>query len=81
MLGVLAETVVNYMFELDDISPPGESDNTLSNRIRILKHEGMLPCEIDDILYALRTKRNIAVHEGYDSVEDCQTLLEMGLLY
>lgn len=29
------------------------------------------------ILYSLRTKRNIAVHEGYDSFEDCKILLEM----
>lgn len=75
-MGILAETTVNYMFELDGMTPP-ETDNTHANRIRILKREGMLPREIGDILYALRTKRNEAVHEGYDSFEDCKTLLQM----
>jgi len=64
------------MFELDEITPP-ENDNTPANRIRILKNEGMLPRDIGDILYALRTKRNLAVHEGHDSLEDCKTLLHL----
>jgi type I restriction enzyme R subunit len=75
-LGSLAETMVKYMFELDRIAPPADSD-TPSNRIRILKREGLLPHHIGDLLYALRTKRNVAVHEGYDSPEDAETLLEM----
>ena len=37
----------------------------------------MLPRDIGDILYALRTKRNLAVHEGHDSLEDCKTLLRL----
>ena len=74
-LGALAETIVNYMFELDKIAPL--SDDTLNNRIRLLKREGMLPKEIDDILYRLRTKRNLAVHEGHDSFEDAKILLRM----
>jgi len=32
-LGVLAETVVNYMFELDGLTPPAV-DNTAANRIK-----------------------------------------------
>lgn len=75
-MGILAETIVNYMFELDGMIPP-ETDNTPANRIKILKREGMLPREVSDILYALRTKRNEAVHEGYDSFEDCKILLQM----
>jgi type I restriction enzyme R subunit len=75
--GALAETVVNYMFELDNISALDEKYNTAANRIRELKQEGLLPYEISDILYSLRTKRNIAVHEGHDCFEDCKTLLEM----
>jgi type I restriction enzyme R subunit len=75
-LGSLAETMVKYMFELDRIALPADND-TPSNRIRILKREGMLPRHIGDLLHALRTKRNIAVHEGYDSLEDAGTLLEM----
>lgn len=74
-LGVFSETTVNYMFELDNLEPPVE--NTLNNRIKLLKREGMLPHEIDEILYHLRTKRNLAVHEGHDSFDDCMTLLKM----
>ena len=39
--------------------------------------EYLLPRNIDDILYELRTKRNKAIHEGYDSQSDCKTLLKM----
>ncbi|MDR1802302.1 MAG: type I restriction-modification system endonuclease [Treponema sp.] len=76
-MGAFAETVVNYMYDLDGMPPLPYAENALVNKIRKLKYEGMLPRKIDDILYALRTKRNIAVHEGYDSLEDCKTLLRM----
>lgn len=74
-MGAMAETIVNYMFELDRLKLPAENNH--ANRIKILKQEGMLPKEISSILYSLRIKRNEAVHEGYDSFEDCKTLLEM----
>ena len=74
--GVLAETIVNCMFDLDKMTPPGR-ENTHANRIKILQREGMLPKEIGEILYTLRTKRNDAVHEEFDSIEDCKTLLQM----
>ena len=70
-LGLFGETVVNFMFQLDKISPP-EFDNTHDNRIRLLKKEGLIPRDIDDILFGLRRTRNKAVHTGYDSFEDCE---------
>ncbi len=75
-LGALCETLVGNMFELDNIFVPQENA-TLSNRIKILKREGMLPREIEDIMFELRRKRNLAVHEDYDSHEDCKTLLRL----
>ena len=75
-MGILAETIINYMFELDGLTPPN-IDNTHANRIKILKREGLLPKEIDNILHALRKKRNDAAHENYDSLDDCKTLLKM----
>lgn len=75
-LGLFGETIVNLMFKLDQIETP-EQDNTHANRIRILKKEGLITQNIDDIFYSLRTTRNKAVHSGYDSFEDCITLLEM----
>ena len=75
-LGIFSETVVNYMFDLDKFTEP-TYDNTFANRIKILKREGLLSRDIDDILYHLRKKRNEAVHAGHDSFEDCKTLLKM----
>ena len=50
---MFGETVVNLMLQLDKISAP-QTDNTHANRIKVLRKEGMLPNQIDDILYALR---------------------------
>lgn len=75
-LGLFGETVVNMMMKLDGIDPP-VIENTHANRIKLLKKEGLVTQSIDDILYSLRTARNKAVHENYDSFEDCMTLLEM----
>jgi type I restriction enzyme R subunit len=75
-LGLFGETIVNLMLQIDGIEPP-TYENTHANRIRLLKKEGLISQGIDDILYALRTKRNKAVHDNYDSFEDCVTLLEM----
>ena len=75
-LGLFGETVVNIMLKLDRIDPPSY-DNTHANRINLLKREGLIPKGIDDILYSLRKARNKAVHEYYDSFEDCKILLEM----
>jgi type I restriction enzyme R subunit len=73
-LGMLAELVVRYMFELDRIPFP-ETDDTTANRIRILKRADLLPHPIPDLLYHLRTKRNQAVHEIYESSHDAEILL------
>lgn len=75
-LGLFGETIVNIMLKLDNIAPPS-FDNTHANRIKLLKKEGLLPKDIDDILYSLRMARNKAVHANYDSFEDCKILLEM----
>lgn len=75
-LGMIGETMVHQMMQLDQIPEPSY-DNTHANRIKLLKKEGLLPKDIDDILYALRMARNKAVHANYDSFEDCKTLLRM----
>lgn len=64
-LGMFGETVVNLMLQLDKIPAP-QTDNTHANRIKVLRKEGMLPNQIDDILYALRLNRNKAVHANLD---------------
>jgi type I restriction enzyme, R subunit len=75
-LGKFAESIVNLMFELDGIDE-GFNDNSQSNKIKILKKEGLLPREIDNILYSLRISRNEAVHTDYESIEQSKVLLEL----
>ena len=75
-LGMFGERLILEIFAFEHIPEP-TIDNTHSNRIRLLKREGLIPKKIDDILYALRKTRNDAVHSGADSVEDAKTLLQM----
>lgn len=74
-LGMIGETIVNLMFTYDKIPFPYE--NTAVCRINILQREGLLTRDLSDILHALRKARNKAVHENYESSEDCKILLEM----
>jgi len=74
-LGMFGEFVVRLMFTMDNIPEP--EDNTHANRIKVLKSEGLIPKDIDDILYSLRTSRNKASHEGYESTEQAKILLKL----
>jgi len=74
-LGLFAESIVRLIFTLDNLDEP-LVDNTHANRIKILKNEGLLPKDIDDILYALRMARNKAAHDGYESIEQATVLIE-----
>lgn len=75
-LGMFGERLILEIYAFEHIPEP-TVDNTHSNRIRLLKREGLIPKKIDDILYALRKTRNNAVHAGADSVDDAKTLLQM----
>ncbi len=74
-LGLLSETIVNAVFDIEKLKLP--EDKKLATKVRILKKEGILPKIIDDILYALRIRRNDAVHAGLDSVDNAKILLKM----
>lgn len=75
-LGMFGETLVHLMLQLDRITT-SETENNHANRIKLLKKEGMLPKDIDDILYSLRIARNNAIHANYDDGDRCKILLEM----
>ena len=75
-LGMFGERLILEIFAFEHIPEP-TVDNTHSNRIRLLKREGLIPKKIDDILYAIRKTRNNAVHSGEDSVDDAKVLLQM----
>lgn len=66
-MGMVAEHIVKYMLAYDGIKEP-DYNNTHANRIAILKKNGLLPKEIDNILYVLRKTRNKAAHAGMDSL-------------
>ena len=70
-LGMIGETIVNLIFEYDDIIKPTEDKAV--NRINILIREGIIDEQITDILHALRKARNKAVHENYEG--SCGVLL------
>ena len=74
-LGMLAERIVSEIIRIEKLTITENS--THADRIRLLKHAGMLPSTIDDILYALRKARNDAVHTGLSSTDKAQILLKM----
>ncbi|MGN1109135.1 MAG: DUF4145 domain-containing protein, partial [Oscillospiraceae bacterium] len=75
-IGMFAERLVLEIFSFERIPEP-DVDNTHAHRISILKREGLLPTNIDNILYTLRKSRNDAVHQGTNSVQTAKTLLRM----
>ena len=75
-IGLFSERLVQEILLFENMSEP-TTDNTHSNRIRILKRAGLLPRDIDNTLYLLWTSRNSAVHTGADSVDDAKTLLSL----
>ncbi len=77
-LGAFAEQIVSYMFDSSGLDI-GERDNTIANKTRLLKNESLIPQNIDNVLFSLRTNRNKAVHDGYDDKTECKMLL--GLAY
>ena len=56
---MFGERLILEIFAFEHIKEP-TIDNTHSNRIRLLKREGLIPKKIDDILYALRKTRKQA---------------------
>ena len=76
-MGMFSENLVKIMMTLNGLILPPNLDNTNANNIRILKRNGFLPREIDDILYAVRRARNDAAHDNCDDSAKCETLLRM----
>lgn len=74
-LGMIGETIVQLIYDIDAIEHPMPDDAV--HRIRRLEREGYIAPDIAAILHTLRKKRNLAVHESYESVEDCRLLLPL----
>ena len=74
-LGMIGETIVHLIYDTDGIELPVPDDAV--HRIRRLAREDYIPRDIESILHTLRKKRNLAVHESYDSAEDARVLLPL----
>ncbi len=74
-IGLLAERLVQIILSYEELECPEES--THLDRIRILRKEGLLPQNVDDILFAIRKARNNAVHFGGSEQSTATVLLRM----
>ena len=75
-LGVLSEQIISYMCDANGIVVT-ENDNTQAGKIRLLRIKRLLPKDIDDILYGLRTTRNKAVHDNFNCLDKAILMLEL----
>ena len=75
-LGAFGERIVDEIFQFENLVITGYEDSQ-AIRIKLLKQEGLLPQNIDDILYTLRQKRNRAVHAYLDDLDEAKKLLPM----
>ena len=74
-LGMAAERITSEALRIENITLAEESAQV--NRIKVLDREGLLPQNINNILFALRKARNDAVHNGTGSMDKAKTLLRM----
>jgi len=61
-IGIMAEDIVKQIFQYEKMNIP--IDDSQVNLINILRNKGLLPKNIDKILYAIRKARNEAVHQN-----------------
>ena len=74
-LGLLGERIITNLLSYEKITVAEETTN--AEKIQIAKRSGLIPKNIDDILYALRKGRNDAVHNATNSLDQAKTLLRM----
>ncbi|TCS96553.1 uncharacterized protein DUF4145 [Hazenella coriacea] len=75
-LRLFAETLAKYILAAENIQETYGTKQV--DRIHILRREGLLEPELDDIFEALRRKGNTAVHEaGYGKTEEAKALLKL----
>lgn len=72
-LRAFGEKLTEVLFDRHGISFPYE--NTFHNRLKNLEFEGVLPDQVKDLLFMIKNKGNIAVHDNKGSQEDAKQLL------
>ena len=75
-LGSLAETMVNYIFDMEEsLTEPSGGNNTQYNKVNILLSKKFIDQSIFKIFDMIRKNRNEAVHAGHDSFDDCVLMI------
>ncbi len=73
-LRLFGEKVVDVLYEKHGLSFPTE--NTQHGRLKDLKQKFVLPLPIANLLFAIKDKGNLAVHENKGTVEEASTMLQ-----
>ncbi len=75
-LRLLAEQIISYMIDINEVKLAEKNDEQ-TGKIKSLKIKGLLPREIDNIIYALRINANIDVHSNVVSFDEVVLMLEL----
>ena len=67
------EKITEEIFDIHALDFPYE--NTFHNRLQNLQLEGILPDAVKDLLYTLKNKGNIAVHQNKGTLEEAKGIL------
>ncbi len=67
------ETFVHILFDEHGMELPREA--TFHNCLKELEYDGMLPGRVKDLLFAIKSKGNDAVHGSKGTIEDAKTIL------
>jgi len=67
------EKLVEFVFEENYLEFPREV--TFHNCLKALEQENYLPDRVKDLLYTIKNKGNVAVHDNVGTVDDAKTVL------
>lgn len=74
-LRIFAETLTKYVLAYEEIKETYDTKQT--DRIHALRADDLITKELEEILDTIRRKGNKAMHEGYGSQKEAETLLHM----
>ena len=75
-LVLFGEAVLDCILKQSKITPSIQ-DEPYENRIILLRKNNLLPQDVDDILYYLRTARGNSILKTHENIETCEILLKM----
>lgn len=72
-LRLFCERLTDKLFEEHALEFP--ADNSFHNKLKTLEYEKVLPLNIKDLIFAIKAKGNIAVHQNKGTKEDAEKVL------